>query len=61
MKYIALSALVAGIDFYLYSISILIDVSITLAGLDFVDLVRSKLSALLNQDMKSFEVLGIRL
>jgi hypothetical protein len=38
MKYIVLSAVVAGIDFSLYSISIPIDVSITLVGSGFVDL-----------------------
>jgi hypothetical protein len=44
MKYIALSAVVAGIDFSLYLISIPIDVNITLVGLGFVDLVRSNLA-----------------
>jgi hypothetical protein len=44
MKYIALSAVVAGIDFSLYLISIPIDVNITLVGLGFVDLARSKLA-----------------
>jgi hypothetical protein len=44
MKYIVLSAVVAGIDFSLSLISIHIDVSITLVGSDFVDLARSKLA-----------------
>jgi hypothetical protein len=44
MKYIALSAVVAGIDFSLFSIFIPIDVNITLVASGFVDLVKSKLA-----------------
>jgi hypothetical protein len=55
MKYIALSAVVAGIDFSLYSIYIPIDVSITLVGLGFVDLVRSNLA---NADRVTLSPIG---